>query len=250
MSLPSVTLLHVRKRSRSRGCGFASPEFITSNVPDFIGDLSRYLRAHHALTIGSGLILLTVFDVAFGSFDLVFPNAHVPVAFRNEIPIGFACLGIASFHISNVNDDSLATNRVRRAGWIHLASVVCFICVLEGGAELASGSPSTAIVGVRALLIWSSLAILSGRSFGWQVCWVFPVISVFPLTYWQRNTDGSPRWWDWLGQPDASASSWIILGVLACGACLAFWLTPWRLRFFRISLRSFHQTVWPSRGAN
>ncbi|MFF4960438.1 hypothetical protein [Streptomyces sp. NPDC001222] len=64
---------------------------------------------------------------------------------------------------------------------------------------------------------------------GWRFSWILPLVTLFPLTYWQTDGLGRFRWWDWTDQPGASIPCWgIAIGSLLAGG-VAITLTPWRV---------------------
>lgn len=196
----------------------------------------QYARAHHAGTLWPALVVLAVTDAVFGTVQLTFPAAHVPLSYRGLIPVGLAFLAVRSLEGPGEQTASVG-HRYARAQRLHLLLAVGLACLLVGSAELASIDSAAAAVGVRSVLVWSGLALLSGSLLGWSLCWVLPVASLFPLTYWEADATGGLRWWFWVGQPASYMPCWILASAALGLGLLARWLTPWRRRWLYTALR-------------
>lgn len=194
------------------------------------GDVVRHLRVHHVVVTAAGLVLLTVLDVVAGSVELTFPNAHVPVAYRSLILIGLACVAVGTMHGAVPELEAVATDVWWRAQGGQLAVAVGVAALLAGGVDLALTGVAAGVVTARSVLIWSALAMVSGRVAGWRLCWLAPMISILPLTYWGVDGNGVTRWWFWTDQPVGSLACWLLLAGLAVLGVGSVMATPWRRR--------------------
>jgi len=184
-----------------------------------------------------GFVIVTVINVLFGSKVLAIPTfgsgRPVGMPMRRELPIAYAAMAAGSLH-SAMRDAELTACR-KFVVWerIHTA-VVCISSVLAVGAvEFVVSGTESSVVMTRATLVWLGLSLLSGRAFGRQLSWVLPVMSIFPLTYLQQDSQGHDRWWDWTGQPAGSFACVVIsVGALWLGL-MAIAATPWRIASLR-----------------
>lgn len=199
---------------------------------DRLWAVRHHLRAHHVRALLTGLVLLTAVDVLFGSLDLVLPSGGpsgaVSVPFRQELPIAFAALSVGTLHSAMATWEEAAAVRPNRLALGYPAVAVALSLILTGAAEAVVTDAGQACAAVRALVIWTGLAAVSGRTLGWRLSWLLPLVTVFPLTYLAQAADGRDRWWDWTGQPATQLPCWG-LAVLSAGLGLAaVLLTPWR----------------------
>ncbi|MEV7778724.1 hypothetical protein [Kitasatospora sp. NPDC088351] len=194
------------------------------------GTISRFARSHNVRGIFTVFALVAVCDALFGSVMLQLPytNGGTGIPFRREIPLVFATVSVAGLASLMQRFEETATTAFRRAQLAWIAGVVALSAAVLGVEELVISSPAVAVLLTRGLLIWTGLALLSGRLFGWRLSFILPLASVFPLTYWQYDAQGRNRWWDWTNQPPTAWPCWA-LAVVALGiGCAAMTLTPWR----------------------
>lgn len=205
----------------------------------------RYARSHHVYGFLFGMALLTLCDVAFGSVQIVFPTTHVAIMFRRELPIVFASLAVGSLQSTMENMECAATGSLRRMQWLHVTATVLLAAALVGITELFISSSAIALLLVRAFVIWTGMAMLSGRIFGWSLAWLLPMSTIFPLTYLAQDATGRDSWWDWTIQSVTLWPCWIIAGASLIFGIAAMSLTPWHLSVMKNPLRitpSPHQT--------
>ncbi|MEU2056084.1 hypothetical protein [Streptomyces bungoensis] len=201
-----------------------------------------YLRAHRFRGIAVGWAVLIACDVAFGSARLDFPfsgSGSSATPLRHEIPLALAVLAVGGLGSAMDSLEETAASGFRRVEISCIVGAVSAAAALLVAAEAFVSPMDTVLLLLRGLLIWVGLALLSGRAWGWRFSWILPLVTLFPLTYWQIDGLGRFRWWDWTDQPGSSMPCWgIAVGsLLAGGGAMA--LTPWRLnRFLRAFRRS------------
>ncbi|AXG81223.1 hypothetical protein [Streptomyces paludis] len=192
----------------------------------------RYLRLHRPYILMGGLAALAACQAVFGSQAVAVPVAAAAadstVHLRMLLAVASAALAVGSLHSGMQSLEAAATDRLRRFRARHLMAVTALAVLLSGGIELVSGTAESATTLVRAQLVWTGLAILSGRLFGWLLAWILPLATVFPLTYLGWDTMNQPRWWNLLWQDAASPACWVLaISSLILGAG-SFLCTPWR----------------------
>ncbi|MFG2694012.1 hypothetical protein [Kitasatospora sp. NPDC048407] len=190
---------------------------------------ARPRRAGQAVLAAAGL---TALQLWLGSIALRLPGANgdSTLQLRMALAAAWAALAAASLHSGMNGWEAAGGPRVRRAERAQLLAAGAVALGLAVGTEtIASGPASAAAVG-RALLIWWGIAVLSGRVFGRQQCWILPIVTIFPLTYLGWSPSGTVYWWNWPWADLWSSACWALAaGSLTAGAA-AWWLTPWRLR--------------------
>ncbi|MEV0484162.1 hypothetical protein AB0I69_26570 [Streptomyces sp. NPDC050508] len=196
----------------------------------------RYLQAHRFPGIAVAWAVVIACDVAFGSARLDFPfsgGGSSATPLRHEIPLALAVIAVGGLGSAMDSLEEAAAKGFRRVEISCLVGAVSAAAVLLVAAEALVSSMGTVLLLLRGLLIWAGLALLSGRAWGWRFSWILPLVTLFPLTYWQIDGLGRFRWWDWTDQPGSSIPCWgIAIGsVLAGGAAMA--LTPWRVSRLR-----------------
>ncbi|MCS0602514.1 hypothetical protein NX794_15025 [Streptomyces sp. LP11] len=196
----------------------------------------RYLRAHRFRGVVVGWAVVIACDVAFGSARLVFPfssggSSETPL--RHEIPLALAVIAVGGLGSAMDSLEEAAAQGFRRVEISYPVAAVSGSAVLLVAAEALVSSANTLLLLLRGLLIWAGLALLSGRAWGWRFSWILPLVTLFPLTYWQTDGQGRLRWWDWTDQPGHSIPCWSLAmaSLLVGGAAMA--LTPWRLNRVR-----------------
>jgi len=202
-------------------------------VHDRLAVVLRYARAHHARSLLIGFAAVTSCIAVIGTWEVSFPAANgvSTFPFGRELPIVIASLIGGSLDSEMTTLEETSTVTLRRLQWTHAIAVVLLGVLLTGGSEVVVATSSEALMAVRGLLIWTGLAMLSGRIFGWLLSWLLPVMTVFPLIYFGQDLLGVPRWWDWTSQPATYLPCWLLAsGSLIVGAC-SFALTSWRFHF-------------------
>ncbi|MFD5471199.1 hypothetical protein [Streptomyces sp. NPDC127105] len=200
------------------------------------GSWIRYLRAHRFRGIAVGWAVVIACDVALGSTPLDFPfsgGGSSATPLRHEIPLALAVIAVGGLGSAMDSLEETAANGFRRAEVSCLVGAVSVAAVLLVAAEAFVSPMGTVLLVLRGLLIWVGLALLSGRVWGWRLSWILPLVTLFPLTYWQVDGLGRFRWWDWTDQPGYSLPCWgIAIGSLLVGGG-AMALTPWRVNRLR-----------------
>ncbi|GAA2809475.1 hypothetical protein GCM10010441_37560 [Kitasatospora paracochleata] len=192
--------------------------------------IARFARAHDVRGVLVAFALIAVCDAIFGSTVLQLPytGGEAGVPFRRELPLAFASVAAASLSSPMRRFEETAAAAFRAAQHAWLGGVVTSAAVVLTVEELIISPPATAVILLRALLVWTGIALLSGRVFGWRLSFILPMASVFPLTYWQYDGQGRNRWWDWTHQPPMSLGCWAIAGAALAAGSLAVAVTPWR----------------------
>ncbi|MBS2531660.1 hypothetical protein KGQ20_02625 [Catenulispora sp. NF23] len=190
-----------------------------------------YVRAHHILGIGVALAVMTAVDGFFGSRVLELPamaggGSGLPM--RRMLPLGFAAVGAGGLHSGMEQFERVAGAAVRKYELWHALVMFATTVLLIGGVEMATSDSRRTVTAVRALIIWWGLALVSGAAFGRWLSWVFPLITIFPLTYLQQNGRGEDRWWDWAQQPPSTLPCWVLAAIAVVIGAGAFAWTPWR----------------------
>lgn len=195
--------------------------------------VALYARAHHVLGYAIGLAVLGLVDVLVGSRQIALPMSGASIAFVREIPSAYAALAVGTFATAMADFERSAAQRAARVRLAHLALAIVATTVVQGVVELAAESSGSAIIAMRSVLIWQGLALISARLMGETLCWVLPLASILPLTYFQQASDGSNRWWAWPSQSSTSLACWLLAAASLTIGISAFqsdlWNTP-RLR--------------------
>ncbi|MFI6850645.1 hypothetical protein OG535_01840 [Kitasatospora sp. NBC_00085] len=191
----------------------------------------RFARAHHFSRMVISVAVLSAVNLLFGAIYLAFPFAdHAvdsPIPFRKEMPLAFASVAAASLDSAMRSLEFSGSSSFRRLQVTWLAGSLAVVAVVVAVEELATGLDG-ALVSLRSMAIWGGFAIASGRIFGWRLSWILPLLTIFPLTYWEIDDLGRRRWWDWPGQPVSSLSCWVMAGISFLIAVGLIYLTPWR----------------------
>ncbi|MFF1404996.1 hypothetical protein [Streptomyces sp. NPDC058294] len=200
----------------------------------------RYLRAHRFRGIAVGWAVVLACDVAFGSARLAFPfsgSGSSSTPLRHEIPLALAVIAVGGLGSAMESLEEAAARGFRRVELFCLVGAVSVAAVLLVASEAFVSPTDTVLLLLRGLLIWVGLALLSGRAWGWRFSWILPLVTLFPLTYWQIDGLGRYRWWDWTDQPGSAIPCWAIAvsSVLAGGIAMA--LTPWRVNRLRRAIQ-------------
>lgn len=194
----------------------------------------RFLRAHHPYGTVAGIPAVATAEGIAGSWKLWMPSAYANgmtvVPFRHFIPIVLAAIVVGGLHSPMNEMQATATSTLRRYEVVYLVGATAAAAILIGGAEALATSPASAMLVIRGSLIWTGLALLSGRLFGWLMSWILPLITVFPLVYYGLDGLGETRWWNWTGQPAGDVACWSIAAASMSAGAVAFFLTPWSLR--------------------
>lgn len=203
--------------------------------------LTRYLRAHRIPALGSLILAVCLLQAWAGGHTITVPTADdtggLTLAYRNLLPLVPAVLAVASLHSPMAALEAAGSDAVHRAKALHAVAMTVFAAVSLLLAEALAAGFGPALAAVRSLLVWTGLALVGGRVFGWPSAWSLPLATVFPLTYYNRDGRGQVYGWNWISLPPDDVGAWLIAAAaLACGAA-AFSLTPWRLRRPRPSRR-------------
>lgn len=92
---------------------------------------------------------------------------------------------------------------------------------------LAAGSVPAALSMSRNLLLWTGIALISGRIFGRALSWILPAAAIFPLE-WFGNVAPTAAWAYPLLPPDVAAAWVVSAALLLLGLC-GIRLTRWHL---------------------
>ncbi len=194
---------------------------------------ARYLRAHHWRGLAIAAVALAA-DVALSVHtDVTAPAAsnsgYISVPLALQVPLIAVCLVAASIDGKMASLEEAGSRTLRNCQLWYLAGASCAAALLVGGTAAAIAPLGTAVVLVRAIAIWTGMALLSGRLLRWSLAWVLPLASFFPLNYFGADNAGRFYWWYWARQPAGQLPCALIaVGSLAVGAC-AVAITPWRL---------------------
>jgi hypothetical protein len=194
-----------------------------------LSQIGRFARAHNIMVVVPAIATLALGEAFLGSRQVPLPANHETFDFRWILLIGLAALTSGSLTGPMASFEEAASRAARRLEIAYLGCVVLSVVVVVGGTEFAVTGMAEAVLAVRGLLIWSGLAMFSGRLFGWSLSCVFPFSTILPLTYWEQSATGGNRWWNWLAQPTTSGACWLLAaGSFALGVA-AIAATPWRL---------------------
>lgn len=191
------------------------------------GDLIRYVRSHHGTGFLVGTVLLAVVNAALGAQTLALPSAVTEggtndLPLRNDIPIVIAALLVGGLNGPMRDFEMTAAGILRSAMRWQLATGLGIALLIGVGAEYAMMGPEIATRYLRSTLIWTGLALISGRLLGMAMAWLIPVASTFPLMYY-----GDRQWWDWTTAPAYSPMTWgVAIASLIVGIA-AFETTSW-----------------------
>jgi hypothetical protein len=207
-------------------------------VRELRADLWLYARIHHLPSAVLCLLGLSVADGLFGTAQLMIPSTTgvVSVPFRRELPIAFAVIAVGSLHSSMASFETTATQNLARRERVHLVAAIILAAAMIWLAEAVVTDPLRAVVYARSVVIWSGLALISGRLFGRTAAWILPVATIFPIVYYGRDNQNISRWWDWTWQPPEHMPSWMISVASVLIGYSAFTLTAWRRS--RLAIRS------------
>jgi hypothetical protein len=200
-------------------------------------NIARYLRAHHWRGLAIAAVVL-VADIALSVHtDVSAPAAsnsgYIMVPLALQVPLIIVCLVASSIDGKMANLEEAGSRALRRCQVWYLVGASCASALLVGGTAAVIAPLGTAVVLVRAVAIWTGMALLSGRVLRWSLAWVLPLASFFPLNYFGADNAGHFYWWYWARQPAGQVPCALIaVGSLAVGAC-AVALTPWRLASHR-----------------
>ncbi|MFD4394317.1 hypothetical protein [Kitasatospora sp. NPDC058478] len=199
---------------------------------DGLADWIRFARAHHFRKLALAIFLLAVVNLLFGAVYLELPfadrAADSPIPFRKEMPLAFASVAAVGLDSAMCSLELTGTLSLRRYEVVWVAGSFGLSTAVLALEELAMG-PSEAVLAVRSMIIWGGFAVFSGRVFGWRLSWVLPLLTVFPLTYWEIDASGNRRWWDWAGQPASSWNCWVIAAMALLVIFTSIHFTPWRI---------------------
>ncbi|MEV7087459.1 hypothetical protein AB0O07_16405 [Streptomyces sp. NPDC093085] len=199
----------------------------------------RYARAHHIHAVLAALMAVIACDIAFGSARLDFPFADTQgsgnIPLRHVLPLALAVISAGSLNSAMRPLEEVGSTSFRLVELSFLIGAILLAAAMLAVAEFFISPVDVTVRLLRSLLIWSGIALLSGRLFGWRLGWVFPLLSLLPLTYWQKDASGNSRWWDWTNQPGAAMPCWgiAVISLIVGGAALA--LSPWRVARLRNS---------------
>jgi hypothetical protein len=198
-------------------------------------DFARYWKAHSLSVVALGFVVVLTLDVLFGKAHLALPNAHSSWPLRQLLPIGCSCLVAASLYSRLGQQEKCATQGFRHAQTAHLLLLSALSGALLAVAERFPAEAS--LIVVRSEWLWLGLALVSGRVFGWQLSFIGPIATLFPLTYWELDAAGNVRWWDWVDQPAAAPQPWLLMAGALCAGIGCYVVTPWRLASLRHRVR-------------
>ncbi|MFJ1644418.1 hypothetical protein [Streptomyces sp. NPDC088258] len=199
----------------------------------------RYARAHHIHATLAALIAVIACDIAFGSAQLDFPFADAQgssnIPLRHALPLALSVISVGSLNSAMRSLEEVGSTSFRLVELSFLIGAILVSAVMLAVAEFFISPIDVIALLLRSLLIWSGIALVSGRLFGWRLSWVFPLLSLLPLTYWQKDALGNSRWWDWTNQPGVATPCWgIAVSSLIVGG-LALVFSPWRVAQLRNS---------------
>ena len=190
------------------------------------GLTALYARGHRWHLVLAGLASIPLTEWWLGSLNLVLPGSHQPLVFRLLAPAVVAALFVGNRHTPMFDWEATAARSPGTvygaflAGSLLLGALVTFI------AQLLLNDSETALIVLRAFIIFTGLALISARLFSWRTAWILPLGSYFPLTYLQTDSQGQSRWWDWSSQPASSLPCWTLAVLILVIGTLLLLLTP------------------------
>jgi hypothetical protein len=202
---------------------------------------ARYIRVHHWRGLAIAAAALVVDTALSAHTNLSAPAATVSgfitVPLDLQVPLIIVCLVASSLEGPMADLEQTGARTLRRCQLWYLAGATCAAGVLVGGTAALMAPLGTAVVLIRAVAIWTGMALLAGRTLRWNLAWVLPLASFLPLNYFAADNAGRYYWWYWPRQPAGQLPCALIaIGSLAIGAC-AVAFTPWRLAAFRTAAR-------------
>lgn len=179
-----------------------------------------------------------VTDVAFSVHsDVSAPAAtnsgYITVPLDLQVPLIIVSLVVSSLEGPMTSLEETGSWPLRSCQLWYLVGASFAAALLVGATAAIMAPLGTAVVLVRAVAIWSGMALLSGRLLRWSLAWALPLASFLPLTYFGADYAGHYYWWYWPRQPAGQLPCALIaVSSLAIGAC-AVAITPWRLASLR-----------------
>lgn len=192
------------------------------------GPLFRYARPRRPLALAIGFAAVITTQVLVSGQLASLPSAEGSPIFPYQIlpPVAMACLIVAGLSSPcRELEETAAGTALRHAENVQLAVATA----IAATSLTVTADPGAAAILVRALLIWTGLALLSGRILGPTLAWVLPLSTTFPLIYFGWDTHTQSRWWNWLDQPTAHVPTWILAAISLAVGLLSRYATPWRL---------------------
>jgi hypothetical protein len=199
-----------------------------------VTDLHRYARLHRLPLHLAALVALAGCQLWLGATAISVPSAHVggdsSVQLRMLAALAGAALTVGSLHSPMATQEAAASHTHRRYERAHLLVAGAAVSTALCGAEFLTRSPESALTLLRALLIWTGLALLSARLLGRQQAWILPLATLFPLTYLGWDGVGTVHWWNWIWIPAGAPACWALAALSLAVGAVAGWATSWRLR--------------------
>jgi hypothetical protein len=184
----------------------------------------------------AGMLLISAVAGLWGALSVSLPSAGpedaAPVELWVYLPIPIAALVVGGLHSDMRAFEDTATGVLARAQIQQVVAALVVGTVFLGGALVVAGSPATAAGAVRDLLFWSGLALISGRIWRWSLCWLLPLIALFPFDWFGLEVAG-PKSWAWPMLPSTDVASWAATAVALLAGVATHMATPWRLRRLR-----------------
>ena len=190
------------------------------------GIFTLFARAHRITLVATGLLTIPVTELVLGNLRVVLPGAEGSVTFRSLAPATIAALIVANSQTEMTDWEASAAQPKRNVTGYFLYGNVVLGGLVTYVTQLSFNNNSTAVVITRCYVMCISLALISGRMFGWRTAWILPLGSYFPLTYLQLDANRHSRWWDWPSQPMWDSSTWILTGITIASAICIVRLTP------------------------
>ncbi|WP_189234674.1 hypothetical protein [Planomonospora parontospora] len=154
----------------------------------------------------------------------------VTLPLRQVLAMVVATIACTSLYSRMGDWELLGARRFFRLKQAYEISVVGLTIITCWIAEVVVSNPGNAIAFTRSALIWAGPAIVSGRLFGWRLAWIFPLLALFPLTYYGHDAEGNVRWWNWTGRPMDDWMCWVIAASSLAIGFLAILAPDRRLR--------------------
>jgi hypothetical protein len=185
------------------------------------------------------MLLISVVAGVWGEVSVSLPSGSstgtAPVQIWVYLPIPLASLVVGGLHSDMRSLEEAATRVLARAQVRQVAAALLAGTVMLGASLLAAGGPSLAAGAVRNLLLWTGLALVSGRIWRWSLSWLLPMIALFPFDWFGLEASG-PKRWAWPMLPPTDVWSWVATTVTLLIGAAAHAATPWRLRRLRAAI--------------
>lgn len=167
-----------------------------------------------------------------GALPVMIPHAGgmVTIPFRRFLPIAFAIAAVGSLTSPFSEFDATGTLVLARFERIHACLAIPTAALVAGTADAIAQTDLVHGIGtLRSVLIWSGLAIISGRVWGWAQSWIVPAMTILPLETFGYSASGVPTRFDWPSQSGTDSLTWAGAAAILFLAATVWAYTPWRL---------------------